>query len=70
MFAGAKVLHFFRTFGPLPPYDEIDKSIFFENNVRCTCAFAFFVVPLQSQTCAEGCLHIIGEGSRHMKGVY
>ena len=34
------------------------------------CTYTFFFVPLQSQTCAEGCLHIIGEGSRHMKGVY
>ena len=25
----------------------IDKSIFFENNVRFACVCAFFVVPLQ-----------------------
>ena len=29
--------------------DEIDESIFFMNNARYTCAFAFFVVPLHRE---------------------
>ena len=50
--------------------DEIDESIFFMNNARYTCAFAFFVVPLHREPALGMSAHQRRRVADIIKGVY